>query len=103
MYNVIQNDTTNILIFDTRTILSYLTGFISDLESSSTIPIPLDLLLQNKTTIDAAMKNIDKLIFKNPQYLQHKIINDKKVARYKARKRNSIFVVSLNTHNLSEF
>ena len=42
---MIQNDTTNILIFDTRTLLSYLTGFISNLENTTTIPIPLDLLL----------------------------------------------------------
>jgi len=69
MFNTIQNDTSKILIFDTRTILNYLTGFISNLENDSTIPIPLDLLIQNKSTVDDSMKNIEKGIFKNDVFL----------------------------------
>lgn len=86
MFNTIQNDTENILILDLRSVKNIVRSHINfDLQNSSNVPLPLDLI-ENMSDF--------KTIFDNQILRKYDLINDKKLLKFKNKKRSYVFIIA---------
>ena len=95
MFNSIQNDSDKILIFDMRSILNHMRGFINhNYKNDSAIPMPLDLISDDLQISE---------ILQDENLRQFNLISDKKVEKYQLRKRLYIFIVATQNEAVSDF
>ena len=116
MFNMLQNDSDKILMFDMRSTMDQVRSHINfTFQNDSVIPIPSDVILKNnlaalsgdptKELLKVAefQKWIKKEIFENSTLKKLNMVNEKKEKKFAGRKRQYVFVVPTQKFNVDQF
>ena len=63
-----------------------------DQKNDSTIPLPVDYVLENNLSMEKYQEWIPNVLFKDPELLKHKLVNDEKLKAFKSIKRKYFLV-----------
>ena len=100
MYNLLQNDSDKILVFDMRSMIHFLSGHINHNQKNDTsIPVPPDIFeSEDKFSIDLLKSEV----LNNPHYKELQIMNDTKISKFDSRRRWYIFIIATHDQDLDQ-
>ena len=102
MFNMIQNNGGSILIFDMRSMYNILRGHLKYIgDKYSTVPLPLDFLLEHDLNLANVQDWLPNKLFKDPQMQKYKMASPEILKSFKDIKRRFVFIVASHRYNLN--
>lgn len=92
------------MILDLRTTYDILRSHLNiNFKFDSHVPVPADYVIEESLLLSSISEWITPKIFENETFKQFNMVNNAKKERYKAKRRNYIFIIATTGYSLNHF